>query len=114
GSYIKAFPPYELFDRIVRLASDNQLDVYSQYFGRPNAVPYSVSEYGCGSRQLLTNGFYIRMFGDGITETPVGQCGIPEDIEDAGNRDMFMSLMRLFENMDAINCLGMGLDVNPV
>lgn len=52
----------EALARNAETITDNKLTVYSEYFGRPDSEPYSVSDTGCGALTAITNGFHLRGF----------------------------------------------------
>lgn len=114
GATIQAFPPAELFDRVVRSITDNEIGVFTDYFGRTDAQPLASAVEGCGARQTITSGFLIRQFPVETNGVAPGLGDCVADAVDAGtltvfNPGVYASLKELFEGYDAINNLGMGL-----
>jgi hypothetical protein len=50
----------ETFAEITEQITDSKISVYSDYFGRTDAQPYTSSEDGCGSLMAITKGEKIR------------------------------------------------------
>jgi hypothetical protein len=50
----------EAISRVVESITDNEMKLYSEYFGRTNSLPYSFDEDGCGANRIITNGLNIR------------------------------------------------------
>lgn len=90
-SQCNVFAIHEALARISQVITDQSDVLRSNYFGRKNSEPISYSENGCGSFTAITNGSLIRQFP--ITERPV-----------------YTSMKELYNNLDAIHNLGMGIE----
>lgn len=82
----------ETLSHVTEAITDNCLKVKSDYYGRTDSQPYSSSEDGCGSLRILTSGLKIRR---------------------ADNPKFFASLKDLFDGLNAIDNIGMGIEPNP-
>lgn len=88
----------ESLSRIAESLTEMDLKVYSDYFGRPDALPYASPEDGCGALECISNGRFIRqalVAADGTLAT------------------MSISFSDLFRDLDGIHRLGMGLEDDP-
>ena len=56
----KVYAVNEIISRIAESITEDKLRAYSEYFGRTDSQPYAVSEDGCGSLEVLTDGLRIR------------------------------------------------------
>lgn len=84
----------ETISRVIEAITDNELKLYSEYFGRTNSQPYSFPANGCGSLRALTTGMDIRA---------VKQ-------KDGSDPAMFLSMKDLFDDLSALDNIGMGMD----
>lgn len=85
----------ETMSRCVESTTNDCMRVFSDYFGRTNAQPYSSTGNGCGSKRAVINGLKIR-------NAPVPD-GFSQPRMTVSMKDMF----------DALNCtdnIGMGLE----
>jgi hypothetical protein len=73
------------------------MTVYSDYFGRTEAEPYISVADGCGGLEMITNGLKIR-------ESLLTGVFYPQ---------MTISLKDLLKNLNAIHCIGMGIEADP-
>jgi len=87
----------EVMSRITEAYTNDKMRVYSDYFGRTDAKPYSSESNGCGGLECLTNGLQLRQF----------------TMSD-GSKPLFaMSMNELFEGLNPIHNIGMGLEDDP-
>jgi len=80
---------HETASRITEAITDRCLTVKSDYYGRTDSEPYAAAEDGCGSLRVLSSGLRLRN-----AENPVH----------------FMSLKDLFEGLNPIDNIGMGVE----
>lgn len=80
---------HETASRVVEAITDRCLVVKSDYYGRIDSEPYEAAEDGCGSLRVLTSGLRLRN-----AETP----------------KHFLSIKEIFENLNAIDNIGMGIE----
>lgn len=80
---------HETASRITEAITDRCLTVKSDYYGRTDSEPYAAAEDGCGSLRVLSSGLRLRN-----AENPVH----------------FMSLKDLFEGLNGIDNIGMGIE----
>ena len=80
---------HETASRVTEAITDMCLKVKSDYYGRTDSQPYAAAEDGCGSLRVLTNGLRLR-----IAENPVH----------------FLSLKEIFDSLNAIDNIGMGIE----
>ncbi len=92
----KVFMVNEALSRATESITDDCLRVYSDYYGRENAQPYTSSVNGCGSYRTITNGLLIRN----------------ADMLDGDPPPMPVSLKELFDGLNAIDNIGMGLETD--
>lgn len=98
-SALKSCPPtdavvslvHETASRITEAITDVCLKVKSDYYGRTDSEPYAASADGCGSLRVLSSGLRIR---------------------NAENPTHFLSLKELFEGLNGIDNIGMGIEGN--
>ncbi len=88
----------EAMSRCVESYTDDDMRVYSDYFGRTDAQPYTSTENGCGSLLALTSGLKIR-------------GSIMPNNEPVPR--FTASMQELFEGMNAVHNIGMGLEDDP-
>ena len=86
----KCFMINETISRAVEIITDNQIQGYSDYFGRTDSQPYAVDADGCGSLEVLTNGLLLRQ----------------------KDSQMNISLKEIFEGIEPIHHCGFGLELN--
>jgi hypothetical protein len=90
----KVFAVNEALSRIVESITNNNLKVYSEYFGRTDSQPYNHSEDGIGGLEVITNGLRIRR-----QENKVGETN-----------KFSVSLQDMWEGLNPIHNIGMGLE----
>lgn len=88
---VQAYAVHELFSRAVEAVTDRCLTVKSDYYGRTDSEPYSAEQDGCGGLRVLTNGLKIRQ---------------------AENNNFTISVKDIFENLNPIDNIGMGVEGN--
>ena len=84
----------ESLSRIAEAITDDQIRVYSDFFGRIDSQPYTASRDGEGSLLSITNGLLIR-----------GQS-----LPDGSQPPMSVSLKELYEALNAIYNIGMSIE----
>lgn len=84
---------HETASRITEAITDRCLTVKSDYYGRTDSEPYAATEDGCGSLRVLSNGLRIR---------------------NAETQNHFLSLKELFESLNPIDNIGMGIEPTGV
>lgn len=90
----KIFLINECLSRTSEIITNDCLRVYSDYFGRTDALPYDSIADGCGSLESLTTGLYIRNV-----------------LKNDGNEpDFFISMKQLFDGLNAIHNIGIGME----
>lgn len=80
---------HETASRITEAITDVCLKVKSDYYGRTDSEPYTAAADGCGSLRVLSSGLRIR---------------------NAENPKHFMSLKDLFDGLNGIDNIGMGVE----
>ena len=80
---------HETASRITEAITDLCLKVKSDYYGRTDSEPYAAATDGCGSLRILTNGLRLR---------------------NATTDDHFLSLKDVFDSLNAIDNIGMGVE----
>lgn len=90
----KLYLLHETLSRITESITDNCLTVKSNYFGRTDSMPYSFQQDGCGSLEAVTNGLLIRR----------------ALMQDATTPKFTISLKSLFNGLQAIHAVGMGIE----
>lgn len=80
---------HETASRVTEAITDLCLKVKSDYYGRIGSEPYAATEDGCGSLRVLTSGLRLR-----IAENPTH----------------FLSLKGIFDSLNAIDNIGMGIE----
>lgn len=88
----------ETLSRIVESYTNDCIRVYSDYFGRTDAQPYSSLETGCGGKEALTNGLKIRQY----------------TMQDGNKPSLTLSMQDVMEGLNAIHNIGMGLEPDPL
>ncbi len=101
----KAFGLFESLSRVFSSIS-GQVDAFrSEYFGRRNSE-FAYPSNGCGSFAAITNGFLIRGF-------PIEDTTEGGELTQGG-KPVFISGNELFESLNAIHNLGMGVEKTGV
>lgn len=85
----QAYMINETLARAVEAVTDRCLTVKSDYYGRVDSEPYASTADGCGSLRMLTNGLKIRQ---------------------ADNNNLTLSVKDLFENLNPIDNIGIGIE----
>lgn len=94
----KAYMVNEAISRVVEIITNDNVRAYSEYFGRTDSQPYSHPEDGCGSLEAITDGLRIRR----------------QETKQGGNTSLFtQSLTDLFNGLNPIHHIGMGLEEDP-
>lgn len=88
----------ETLSRCAEAYTNDALRVYSDYFGRPDAQPYTSPVIGCGALECIMNGLKIRNAAVANTDSRI---------------KMTVSLSDCFSSLDAIHNIGMGLEADP-
>lgn len=84
----------EALSRVTEAITDDCLRVYSDYFGRTDAQPYTSASDGCGSLEVIMKGLHVRQF-------------------PAADVLMSVSFKDLFESLNSIHCIGIGIEPDP-
>jgi len=84
---------HETASRVTEAITDRCLIVKSDYYGRTDSEPYAAESDGCGSLRILTNGLRLR---------------------NAENPLQFISLKEVFDGLNAIDNIGMGVELGGV
>lgn len=88
----------EVISRISEAVTNNKIKAYSEYFGRTDSQPYSVSSNGIGSMEALAKGIYIRNQQNRV----------------AGQPSIFsLSMKDVFEGVEPIHHIGFGIEDDP-
>lgn len=82
----------EVFARQVESYTSNEMTIYSDYFGRTDAQPYTSAADGCGSLEALSKGLQIR----GALNNDNTEYSLVASFDD------------IFKNLDAIHNIGYG------
>jgi len=90
----KTYYLHEAASRVIEHITNNRYRFYSAYYGRVNSMPYSFVTNGCGGLRTLTNGLQLRR----------------AVLQDGSEPKAFISLKTLFESLNAIDCIGMGIE----
>lgn len=88
----------ESLSRCSEAYTNGAMQVYSDYFGRKNAQPIASSQDGCGGVAAITNGLRVR------------GCIMPDN---SAIPKFFTTLQEMFESLDAIHNIGMGMEPDP-
>ena len=88
----KAYLINEVLSRIVESVTNDEMRVYSDYFGRTDAQPYVSLSDGCGSLEILTSGVLLRQ--------------VP-------NKPLTLSFKECFQSLTAIHNIGFGIEDDP-
>jgi hypothetical protein len=87
----RSFAIHEALAKLTQSIFNNQVSLYSSYYGRTNSEPQSYSKNGNGSFLAITNGYQLR--------------GFPQV-----DRPIFVTLKDIFTSLNAIDCIGLGLE----
>ena len=90
----KSYLLHEAASRIIESITNDSYKFKSEYFGRTDSEPYAYSGDGCGSLRALTNGLQLRR----------------AVLQDGSNPKVFISLKDLLSSLNAIDCIGMGIE----
>lgn len=94
----KVFAINESISRVVESITNDQMRVYSDYFGRTDAQPYTSPVDGNGSLEVITNGLRIRR---------------QENMTPGVTNIYSVSLQDLFNGLNPIHNIGLGLEDDP-
>lgn len=95
---------HEALSRCAEACTDQRYALYSDYFGHPAAqVPYAAT--GPGALRLLTSGFQLRGF-----PLPKGTADPQLTAVSDARKSMAISFEELYTGLDAIDCLGLGIE----
>ncbi|MEX6689215.1 hypothetical protein QTN47_17025 [Danxiaibacter flavus] len=83
----------EALSRTIENITNNKMKLYSEYFGRPDSQPFAMDLLGRGSLEAITSGLKIRRVVS----------------KDGTDKQFFVNLKQLFNDLSAIHCLGMGI-----
>ncbi len=97
---VKAVFPAEGYSRILQKTTGAVNPFYSDYFGRKNSEPRKYTYNGTGAFRAITNGALIRGF------PPTSNVSYDEAIS-----PLIMTLKDLFDSDNAIDPIGMGIEV---
>lgn len=94
----KVFAINEAISRVTEVITNDKVRAFSEYFGRTDSEPYSHDDDGCGSLEVITDGLRIRR----------------QENKIVGKTNFFsVSLKDLFEGLNPIHHIGMGLETDP-
>jgi hypothetical protein len=82
----------ETASRVIEAITNNQLKLYSEYYGRTNSQPYAMSVNGCGGLRGVSLGLDIRR----------------AKLADGSDPKMFLAMKDIFESLSAIDNIGVG------
>jgi hypothetical protein len=82
----------ETASRVIEAITNNQLKLYSEYYGRTNSQPYAMSVNGCGGLRGVSLGLDIRR----------------AKLADGSDPKMFLSMKDVFDSLSAIDNIGVG------
>jgi hypothetical protein len=84
----------ETASRVIESITNNQLKLYSEYYGRTDSEPYAMTQNGCAGLRAVTTGLDIRR----------------AKLADGSDPKMFLSMKDVFESLSAIDNIGVGPD----
>lgn len=87
---------YETGARLVESITNNELTFKSDFYGRTDSQPLAYEIDGCGSFRAFTNGLQLRK----------------ALLQDATNPNPFLSFKQYFEDQQAIDLVGIGVEEN--
>lgn len=82
----------EVASRVIEATTNNELKLYSEYYGRINSQPYAMLQNGCGALRAITSGLDVRR----------------AKLADGSDPRMFLSMKDVFESLNAIDNIGIG------
>jgi hypothetical protein len=82
----------ETVSRVIESITNNQLKLYSEYYGRTDSQPYALGSNGCGALRAITTGLDVRR----------------AKLADGSDPKMFLSMKEVFESLNAIDNIGVG------
>jgi hypothetical protein len=88
----------EVLSRQVEAYTNDEIRVYSDYFGRTDSEPYTASANGCGSEECLASGLQIR----GAWDENGQKYKLNKDFD------------YTFQNLHQIHNLGYGLEPDTI
>lgn len=89
----------EVFSRIVEATTNGNMRVYSDFYGRPDAMPYISATDGEGALKAITKGLFIRQ----INKT-----------RDTNTQPVFsVSFKEVFDSVNAIDNIGCVVEEDP-
>lgn len=91
-STTKAYLVHETLSRVTEAITNYCVRVKSSYYGRVDSEPFDFPDDGCGGLRFVTSGLKIR---------------------NAVNPTFFTSLKSLIEGLQAIDNIGMGVEIDP-
>lgn len=98
----------EAMSRATEAYTNDCLRVYSDYFGRTDAQPYTSEDDGCAGLTSITSGMHIRV----KENNKIRVGGANDDAYDLDPR-MVVSMKEMFDAMNAVHNIGMGIEDDP-
>jgi hypothetical protein len=89
---VKLFMINETASRVIEAITNNELKLYSEYYGRTDSQPFNFATEGCGGRRAVTTGLNIRK----------------AKMADGSEPKFFLSMKDIFESLSAIDNVGVG------
>ena len=102
----KVYAINEVISRVAESITNNKLKVYSEYFGRVDSQPYNTSDDGDGSLAVVTDGLRLRNQENRSIAVVSGVTSTLTNI-------FSLCLQDLFDGLDPIHNIGMGIEVDP-
>lgn len=96
-SLYKGFMINEALSRTTEIITNDELRVYSEYYGRTDSEPYTTIDDGCGSLKSITNGLFLR-------NTLIADDQQPE---------FTITMDELIMNLKGIDNIGFGIEDDP-
>lgn len=93
----KFFLINEVASRVAESVTNNQLRVYSDFYGRTDSEPYTAAVDGCGSLTALSDGIHVRRAENRIP----GQPSVYS-----------LSMQDIFDGMNPIHNIGIGVEAD--
>ena len=90
--YVDMLPVHEALNKISGIISENQLQVRSEWYARPDSQTEQTLDFGGGSLKALTNGYKIR---DLFTDSE-------------NKRAMQLSFKKAIQSLNVLDCIGWG------
>jgi hypothetical protein len=88
----------EATSRVIESITNNQLKLYSEYYGRIDSAPYAFPGNGCGSMKAITIGLELRK----------------AKLTDGSDPHQYVSMQEIFESLSAIENIGIGLEGDTI